>query len=652
MKVLLTAFFTAFLFPIALAQREELKDTARFKDELSKATRDTTRTLLMAEIAEAYRAAFPDSALFYGQRALSLATQINFPKGQVVGLLSISVIQRELGNYSIALDDGIKALLIARTNNLLHEIPICMVRIGNVYLYSENYKEALKYYIWSEEALKVAPDDFYQQVIWLFLSASYVELNKLDSAFEFIHLAEKSSSINNLSPLYFRILGRIQYKSGNNQLALDSYRQGIQYALAHRELRTGSTLFISAAAIYKNMGLIDSSIYCAKQGFLYGQDLAFRRQILDASVSLADLYEEKKDISQSLYYHKIASAAKDSMYSSQKMYAMQSVIMNELERQLESEAAKTAYQNKVRQLALTAGLLVFLIIATILYRNIVYKQKANTLLKKQKQEIQDTLTELKATQVQLIQSEKMASLGELTSGIAHEIQNPLNFVNNFSEVSNELIEEQNQELSNGNIERAKAIGQDIKQNLERIAHHGQRADGIVKGMLQHSRSGKGEKQLTAINAIVEECLKLSYHNQRAKVQTFEVQITTAFDPAVEAIQVVPQDLIRVFVNLFNNAFYAVAEKKKTQVNEYKPAVSVATRQADGLLRITVKDNGDGIPAGIKDKIFQPFFTTKPTGQGTGLGLSLAYDIVKAHGGEIIVESREGEGAEFTVLLPV
>ena len=422
MKILLTGFLTLLLFSIALAQREELKDTARFKDELSKAKQDTTRALLMSQLAEAYRSAFPDSAIYYGQAALSFSRLIKFPKGEVKALLSISVIQRELGNHSVALDAGLRALLIARTNNAIHEIPICLVRIGNVYLFSRNYREALKNYLLADEALKLAYDDFFQEVIWLFMSGSYVELNILDSALQFAQLAFPGiARFDVLSPLYYRTLGRIQAKSGNSQFALDSYRQGIQDALAKGDLRTASTIFISAATIYKKMGLIDSAIFYAKQGLNYGQNLAFKNQIMDAGALLADLFEQK-DIKQSLYYYKMANAAKDSMYSAGKMHAMQSVILNEQERQRESEAAKTAYQNKVKQLALLAGLVVFLIIASILYRNIVFKQKANTLLKRQKQEIEDTLTELRSTQAQLVQSEKMASLGELTAGIAHEFK--------------------------------------------------------------------------------------------------------------------------------------------------------------------------------------------------------------------------------------
>jgi len=269
-----------------------------------------------------------------------------------------------------------------------------------------------------------------------------------------------------------------------------------------------------------------------------------------------------------------------------------------------------------------------------------------------KQTVEKTLVDLKQAQQQLVQSEKMASLGELTAGIAHEIQNPLNFVNNFSEVSNELIDEMTEELDKGDIEEAKAIANDIKQNLEKINHHGKRADGIVKGMLQHSRSSSGQKELTDINVLTDEYVRLCYHGLRAKDKSFNAAIKTDFDNSVEKINIIPQDIGRVILNLLTNAFYAVNEKKKANTDGYEPTVAVSTKKADNKIIISVKDNGNGIPQKAIDKIFQPFFTTKPTGQGTGLGLSLSYDIIKAHGGEIKVETKEGEGTEFVIQVPV
>jgi signal transduction histidine kinase len=273
-------------------------------------------------------------------------------------------------------------------------------------------------------------------------------------------------------------------------------------------------------------------------------------------------------------------------------------------------------------------------------------------LESAKAQIEKTLTDLKLTQNQLVQSEKMASLGELTAGIAHEIQNPLNFVNNFSEVSNELLEEMKEEIQKGNYDEVQAITSNIKQNLEKILHHGKRADGIVKGMLQHSRSSSGVKEPTDINALADEYLRLAYHGFRAKDKSFNASTNSDLDKSIGKINVVPQDIGRVVLNLITNAFYAVTEKQKQTGTEYQPTVHLCTKKNDDRVLISVKDNGNGIPKHIREKIFQPFFTTKPTGQGTGLGLSLSYDIVKAHGGELTIETREDEGSEFVVSLPV
>jgi signal transduction histidine kinase len=277
------------------------------------------------------------------------------------------------------------------------------------------------------------------------------------------------------------------------------------------------------------------------------------------------------------------------------------------------------------------------------------------ILEKQVEERTAALTqsieELKSTQKQLIESEKMASLGELTAGIAHEIQNPLNFVNNFSDLNAELLDELKNELTSGNHNEALLIADDIKQNEQKINHHGKRADAIVKGMLQHSRSSSGKTEATDINALANEYLNLSYHGLRAKDKSFNATLKTDFDESIGQITIVPQDIGRVILNLITNAFYAVKDKKIQNAEGYEPTVTVGTKKINDAVEISVSDNGKGIPQKVLDKIFQPFFTTKPAGEGTGLGLSLSYDIVKAHGGEIKVETKENEGTTFFILLP-
>ena len=298
------------------------------------------------------------------------------------------------------------------------------------------------------------------------------------------------------------------------------------------------------------------------------------------------------------------------------------------------------------------------------------KIELEKLVEERTAELKYSLQNLKATQAQLIQSEKMASLGELTAGIAHEIQNPLNFVNNFSEVNQELLAEMKEEIEKGNLEEVKLLVNDIVANEQKINHHGKRADGIVKGMLQHSRTSAGQKELTDINALCDEYLRLSYHGLRAKDKNFNATMKTDFDNSIGNINIIPQGIGRVILNLLNNAFYAVDEKNKSGAKHYEPTVLIGTKIVNNKVEIKVSDNGNGIPQKVLDKIFQPFFTTKPTGQGTGLGLSLSYDIVKAHGGEIKVETKEarplarlshsdgadpvgrGEGATFIIVLPV
>ncbi|HEX4852119.1 MAG TPA: ATP-binding protein, partial [Puia sp.] len=403
-------------------------------------------------------------------------------------------------------------------------------------------------------------------------------------------------------------------------------------------------IFNNMADLYKKQKQVDSSIHYAKLGLKEAGLIDFKQQTLVAYNLLAELYETT-DPKEAVRYYKMAADAKDSLYGTGNIQAIETIANQEEEHKKEIEAANIANQNKLKQYALLAGLGIFLIAALILFRNNKQKQQANKVL-------ESTLSNLKSTQAQLIQSEKMASLGELTAGIAHEIQNPLNFVNNFSELNIEMLLEMKQEIDKGNYPEVKSIADNLTENEHKISHHGKRADSIVKGMLQHSKTSTGQKELTNINALADEYLRLSYHGLRAKDKDFNADMKTDFDKTVGNINIVPQDIGRVLLNLYNNAFYSVNEKRKAHMDGYKPTVSVITKKIDERVELRVKDNGTGIPQREVDKIFQPFFTTKPTGQGTGLGLSLSYDIIRAHGGEIKVETKEGESAEFIISLPV
>jgi signal transduction histidine kinase len=661
MRIYTTFILIVLLSLKANSQSMTMLQVDSLKQELKMARNDTSRVLVMANLAEGYRGSKPDSAMLYAQQALQLAKKIQFPRGEVLALLSISVVMRELGNLPKALDIAMKALKIAEAHQYRYEEAFSFVRIANVYNAYNNYSEALKYYYKASEKLKSNEGDFLY-VGTHFLAGNVLQrMNSLDSALYEVDLAwrlAKKYNYMSFEPDIQNAYANIYNKKGDSKLALQYYHQGILGNLKLRENRAISSNYNDLANFFKNKNQIDSAIYYAKQALVFAQALSYKNYEMRAASILSELYEES-DTKLALHYYKLAASAKDSLYSTQKIQAMQTLMFEEQERLKELDQEKLAYRNKIIQTVLLLGGVLLLVVALILYNNNKQKQKANTILSA-------TLTDLKATQSQLIQSEKMASLGELTAGIAHEIQNPLNFVNNFSEVNKELVDELQQELKAGKIEDAIEISNDIKLNEQKINHHGKRADAIVKGMLQHSRSGSGQKEPTDINALCDEYLRLAYHGLRAKDNSFNAKFETHLDPSLPKLNVIPQDIGRVLLNLINNAFYAVNERLKSETSNlksdsshvspltshYEPMVTVTTKFLHNKIQISVNDNGNGIPDSIKDKIFQPFFTTKPTGQGTGLGLSLSYDIVKAHGGELKVSTKEGEGSEFILTLPV
>jgi signal transduction histidine kinase len=401
--------------------------------------------------------------------------------------------------------------------------------------------------------------------------------------------------------------------------------------------------YLGIAALFQKSGSGDSCLSYAKKALSLAQKGSFTNQVLEAATFLTNYYSVTHNIDSAFAYQSAALAARDSLFSQEKQQEFQRLMINEATRQQQLVQDQLKYKNKVQLFAFLAGFALLIVVTSIVWRNYLQQRKAKT-------KIEEAYSQLKSTQSQLIQSEKMASLGELTAGIAHEIQNPLNFVNNFSEVNKEIIDEASQEVDKGNIVEVKNMLNDIRENEEKINHHGKRADAIVKSMLQHSRASSGKKEPTDINALADEYLRLSYHGLRAKDKDFNATIETDFDESIGEIEVVPQDIGRVLLNLYNNAFYAVSARQKAEGESFKPIVKIQTRKVDSKVEVVVKDNGNGIPQNVVNKIFQPFFTTKPTGQGTGLGLSLSYDIIKAHGGEIKVQSKEGEGAEFIIQL--
>jgi signal transduction histidine kinase len=491
-------------------------------------------------------------------------------------------------------------------------------------------------------------------------------MNKLDSAVYNLNFAIKlENTIPDLLQYVYEIDGHIRQKKGNYSEAFISYKKAFEEAQKNNDLVNSSSICADFSALYKKLNIKDSAIFYALKGFNYAKEVSFKEGIMVNSNLLAQLYDSTQP-AVALKYYKTAANARDNLFGITNTQAIQNLVEKEDAKQKELDDAKLAYQNQLKLYGLLAGLIFLFIIAFTLYRNNSHRKKANILLQEQNEKIEKSLSELKSTQSLLIQSEKMASLGQLTAGIAHEIQNPLNFVNNFSEVNTELIVEAAEEINKGNIEEAKIILNTIKENEEKINHHGNRAGDIVKGMLQHSRASTGTKEPTDLNALCDEYLRLSYQGLRAKDKTFNAVLKTDFDESIGIINIIPQEIGRVLLNLYNNAFYAVNEKKNSPLTPeggklntqiiYEPTVIVKTflnppSGGRGAV-ITVTDNGNGIPQNIIDKIFQPFFTSKPTGQGTGLGLSLSYDIIKAHGGEIKVESKESIGTTFIIQLPI
>jgi two-component system NtrC family sensor kinase len=649
MRILLFFLIMIGCFGSAFAQEETFKDAERLIQELSQARADTTRIILKTRLSEAYRSNKPDTSLILANQALITARETGFKKGEIMALNVLSVLHREKGDLPYALQMGLQGLKIAEEEQLVYQWVYCLIRVGNVYLSVGDVPKAKPYFQKADNLLEKNYDDFQWGVTQYFLAEINLQSNQLDSAEYRLELLEnKYRSIPLWIIINSRLRGELAKKRKEPRQAVVFLQKSMTEAIASNLIREASTACNSIALIFKNLNQPDSAIYYAKLGLEFGEILSYTNRILTASSLLAELYAEKNP-KEAVRYYQMALAAKDSLYGVQKFQRLQSATMEEQERQTEIEAAAIAYRNKLRQQGLVGGVALFLIVAVVLFKNNRQKQKTN-------QKLETTLFNLKSTQAQLIQSEKMASLGELTAGIAHEIQNPLNFVNNFSELSAELVEEI-QEARDKNqdkidIKSENEILGDIRQNLEKITHHGKRADAIVKGMLEHSKRGSGQKEPANLNTLAEEFARLAFNSFLAKNKDFKGEYKLDLDPNLPLLEVVPQEIGKVLLNILNNAFYACAERQRgTYAEQSRSAiVTLTTKNPGNKIQISISDNGPGIPDAIKDKIFQPFFTTKPTGQGTGLGLSLSYDIVKAHGGSLSVRS-DPNGSIFTITIP-
>jgi two-component system NtrC family sensor kinase len=658
-KRLFTAIILLLCCSLANAQRQQLDSLAK---AYLKNKQDTTRVQWLVAKWFALVQSKPDSAFSMLQESLALSQKINYPVGEARSLTNMAY---SLNHQGLAGSMRISFELIEKAKTI-DDMPDLWGGYSSLSLDYRLLKDYRKAFDYNYAALNIANEHRlgYQQIVSNNnLAGLYIELGTPDSALRCDQLAyqlcakyKDSTTI----PYIIEKFGAIKTMVGNQKAAIDFFRRSTAIATRANDHYLLSEDYQKMAVAYQKSGRADSSSFCAKKAFEEANLCANPERIMNAASLLADNYGSLGDYRNAYDYLQIKLRENSVLYSEQKALEVQSVSSEEEQRREKIEADKEATQTRLKLYALGSGLALILLIALILLYNNRQRRKANLLLSQQKTEIESTLSQLKLTQNQLIQSEKMASLGELTAGIAHEIQNPLNFVNNFSEVSIELLDELKAESEKPKAERDEqfetVLINDLIANEEKINHHGKRADAIVKSMLQHSRTGKGVKEPTDMNQLIEEHLRIACFGMQSKDEAFNAEMVTRFDPTLPRVSAIPQDIGRVLLNLFNNAFYAVNEKRKTAGPDYKPEVIVTTSSPPSGGRgvmVLVLDNGNGIPDAIKDKIMQPFFTTKPTGEGTGLGLSLSYDIVvKGHGGSITVDTKVGEFSEFTLTLPL
>lgn len=634
---------------------DQLKDIARLPD--------STKWQVAYNRSFFYLERNLDSSYKYAQLANELARKLEDKKYTAAMARILGRVMQRQGNHQRALEYYLKQLDLVKELKDTISISFCLLDIGHLFLGIKDYTKAKSYY---SKVLRFDPNVAYSyghsapNLALVRIGKIFYQTHQLDSARYFAlqayHLAVKILDRRSQSES-LTLLGDILAHEGKTASAIKQYHLAVELG----ELYNNSTLIAEnyqhmARAYYLNQQL-DSAFYYARKAFTLATELNNPFTLSDASNLLVTLYKNKGNIDSAFKYLEMVVSAKDSLFNQDKNQQLQNILFNEQLQKQDMEVAQQKFNTRLKMYAMGAGIVLLLSLCILLWLNNRREQRINALLNKRGQKIQKTLAELRNTQAQLIHKEKMASLGELTAGVAHEIQNPLNFINNFSEVSVELAREMKEEVNKLDAPPAiktnvNTIANDLLQNQHKIREHGYRADAIVKGMLQHSRKTSGQREPVNINALADEFLRLSYHGLRAKDKSFNANFKTDFDEKLGKVTVVPQNMGRVLLNLFNNAFYSVAEKKKRLNGNFEPTVWVSTKKLNNKIEICVRDNGMGISQKILNKIFQPFYTTKPSGHGTGLGLSLSYDIItKEHGGTLNVETEEGEYAQFTVLLP-
>lgn len=631
-------------------------------DSLKKLLHTTTdkakRVAILEGLSYAYVSSYPDTALHYALEGLRIAKEIKDLDAEALCINALGNVYFAVGDNAKALELYFQYLEMKENSKSRSALPVAYFNLASVFTEEKEYQKALYYLSKAKvEDEKAENKDAVLFDLYSFASI-YLRMGKADSALYFIkqsHELAQQLKDKNMMGAILNTYGEIYLFLNDTNQSIKYFTQSIPYTEAIKDNEVLASNYYGLAKVYKQKEMADSSIYFAQKALKLAREAPFLKQVLEISSFLSNEFSAEKQFDSAFYYQQLNISTKDSLFNVEQVKKVQNLKFQEQQRQQAVEAARREGRNKMIFLIIIVASVLLLVVALVLWRNNIQKHKANVLLQQQKQKVETALTELKSTQAQLIQSEKMASLGELTAGIAHEIQNPLNFVNNFSEVNAELLAEMKEEIEKDpdeiEIPVMKALVKDLMENEAKILHHGKRADGIVKSMLQHSHSN-GIKEPTNLNKLADEYFRLAYHGLRAKDKSFHAMLKTDFDPGIGNMHVIPQDIGRALLNLITNAFYAVNEKRKQQPKTYHPAVSLSTKRVEDKVFIFIKDNGNGISQKILSKIFQPFFTTRPTGQGTGLGLSLSYDIIKAHGGEIMVETKEGEGAEFTISLPV
>ena len=639
------------------------------KTELS-ASRDETTTLeILRQTALAYTSIDMDSVIYHGQKFIDASEKYHDHNRLLDALGIVGGAYINKGELPKALELSLQAIKINEDNpgliytDLIPGIGPAYYNLSEIYFQIGDDEKAHEY---ANKEINTGTSKIGKGFGHYQKGRVFERSNQLDSAMRHINLSlgifddaaqefAKFSDKYDLSPDGYNLLAKVYIKQGKPDMALAEFKNILGINISKGETLNTAITYNDLAYFFSTQSMPDSSIYYAKKALVESEKIDYVKGKLDACTVLAQKYESIDPVN-ALYYYKLASTTQNSLYGAGNIQVLKDMIAQNDKRRQEVEAAKVEFKNQLKTYTFLGITSTLLVLALFLFRNNRQKQKA-------KQKIESAYEQLKSTQTQLIQSEKMASLGELTAGIAHEIQNPLNFVNNFAEVSGELIQEIKEERQKQKEERDEQLElevlNDLEQNLEKINHHGKRASGIVQGMLSHSRANSGEKAPTDINQLADEYFRLAYHGLRAKDKSFNARMETDFDDSIGKIEVIPQDIGRVILNLITNAFQAisdsgVSDSADRSVSTYTQdgLVKVSTKKIGDRIEISVRDNGPGIPDDIKDKIFQPFFTTKPTGEGTGLGLSLAYDIVKAHGGELKVLSQKGSGTEFIISIPV